>query len=80
MTPGSGVEEMNEESPEPRDGNLVGMVGIVCICFCAFATPVDCQKVEKARTKHNPSLFSSYSHRHCCLALFAIARWLLCLL
>lgn len=25
-------------------GMLVEGVGIVCICFCAFAAPVDCQK------------------------------------
>lgn len=54
---------MNEETPEPHDGNLVGMVGIVCICFCAFAAPVDCQKLETERTKHPPLFLSSDSHR-----------------
>jgi len=34
----------------------VGLVGIVCLCFCAFATPVDCQRAETVRTKHHPSL------------------------
>lgn len=53
---GNSLMDLNEETPEPREGNLVGLVGIVCICFCAFATPVDCQKVETVRTKHHPSL------------------------
>lgn len=69
VTPGPGVEGnswrvFTEGTPEPRDGNLVGLVGIVCICFCAFATPVDCQRAETVRTRHHPSLLSSCSHLH----------------
>lgn len=45
-----------------RDGDGVGSVGIVCICFCAFTAPVDCQRAETVRTKHHPSLLSSHLH------------------
>lgn len=90
VTSGSGVEGFVrcmshrsvkgfiEETSEPCDGIGWSLVGIVCICFCAFATPVDCQRAETERTKHHPSLLSSYSHLHCCLASLAMARWLLC--
>lgn len=75
---GKTLKGFNEETPESSDGNLVGLVGIVCICICAFATPVDCQRAETVRPKHHPSLLSS--HLHQCLSLPAIARWLLCML
>ena len=63
--------EITEETPEPHDKEGVGSVGVVCICFCAFAAPVDCQRAETVRTKHHPSLLSSCPHLHHCLATLA---------
>lgn len=53
--------------------------GIVCICFCAFATPVDCQRARQRELNTIHLFLSSYSHLLCCcLASLATARWLLC--
>lgn len=38
-------------------------LGFVCICFCAFATPVDCQRAETVRTATPPVSLSSHLHR-----------------
>lgn len=40
----------------------VGLVGIVCICFCAFATPVDCQRAETVKIKTPTISFKFVSH------------------
>lgn len=43
------------------------LVWIVCICFCAFAAPVACQRAERVRTNPRPSRFTFTS-----LSLFGI--------
>lgn len=42
--------------PESNDGMRWDRLGFVSICICAFATPVDCQRVETVTMEHHPSL------------------------